>query len=185
MSPPLSLISLCSSCSQWICNDCAGSKIRDGGRQLFKTAERSGSPSNARYVGGYNATRWVCLCGSSGSWSAVTACSRCGGGWRLDRPSLCTRRGGSHTFSDICNARIVQRRCGGGVLTWDWRGYGTHSLTEIPLASRYGNPSLRKRKWRIPRRPMVWLIPMICKTPRISYDRSCVRVRSLGRHSQF
>jgi len=44
----LSLISFWSSHLQWICTDHAGFLIRDGGRQVFKTAERSGSVSNAR-----------------------------------------------------------------------------------------------------------------------------------------
>jgi len=45
---PLSLIPLCSSRPQWICNDCAGFWIGDGGRQVCKTAERSGSLNNGR-----------------------------------------------------------------------------------------------------------------------------------------
>ena len=70
---PLSLIAYCSSCSQWICNDCAGFWIRDGGRQVIKTAGRSGRASNAWCGAGYNAAHWVCLCGSSGCWYAPTA----------------------------------------------------------------------------------------------------------------
>jgi hypothetical protein len=54
---PLSLIPFCSSCSQWICNGRTGFWIRDGGSQVFKTAERSGSVSNAGCEAGYNATR--------------------------------------------------------------------------------------------------------------------------------
>jgi hypothetical protein len=53
----LSLILFGSSCSQWICNDRAGFWIRDGGRQVFKTAGRSGSARNAGCGAGYNATR--------------------------------------------------------------------------------------------------------------------------------
>jgi hypothetical protein len=50
---PLSLISFCSSRSQWIGNGRADFSIRDGGRLVFKTAERSGSASNAGCEAGY------------------------------------------------------------------------------------------------------------------------------------
>jgi len=39
-----------------MCNDRAGFCIRDGGRQVFETAKRSGSDSNAECGAGYNAT---------------------------------------------------------------------------------------------------------------------------------
>jgi len=81
-------------------------------------------------------------------------------------------------LSDICNARIVQQRLGGGVLTLDCRGYGTPSLRGIPLASRHGNASLSRWKLRIPRRPTLLLILTISKTSNISYDRSRVRMRA-------
>jgi hypothetical protein len=54
---PLSLIPFCSSRSQWIFNDAEGLCIRDGGRQAFKTAVRSGSASNAGCRAEYNAMR--------------------------------------------------------------------------------------------------------------------------------
>jgi len=63
------------------------------------------------------------------------------------------------------------------------RGYGTPSLSGIPLASRYGNASLSRRKSKIPRRPTLLLILTISKTSNISYDRSRVKVRTMGRHS--
>jgi len=163
---PLSLIRFGSSRSQWICNDRAGVWIRDGGRQVFKTAERSGSESNAGCGAGYNNTRWVSLYSSAGSWCVTSACTWCGG-WNNYWPSLCSGRGGSHTLSDICNARIVQPRWGGGVLTVDCRGYGTPSLRGIPLASWYGNASLSRRKMRIPRRRTLLLILTISKTSNI------------------
>ena len=53
MPLPLSLICFCSSRLQWICNDRIGIWIRDGGRQVFKTAEKSGSASNAGCGAGY------------------------------------------------------------------------------------------------------------------------------------
>jgi len=86
-------------------------------------------------------------------------------------------------LSDICNARIVQPRSGGGVLTMNCRGYGTPSLRGIPLASRYGNASHSRRKLRIPRRPTLLLIPTISKTSNIPYDQSRVTVSAFGRHS--
>jgi len=53
----LSLILFSSSGSEWISTDRAGFWIRDGGRQVFKTSERSGSDDNAGCGAGYNATR--------------------------------------------------------------------------------------------------------------------------------
>jgi len=44
---PVFLIPFCSLRLRLIGNDRAGFWIRDGGRQVFKTAERSGSASNA------------------------------------------------------------------------------------------------------------------------------------------
>jgi hypothetical protein len=41
---------------QWIRNHRAGFCIRDGGWPVFRTAERSGSASNAKCVAGYNVT---------------------------------------------------------------------------------------------------------------------------------
>jgi len=178
---PLPLIPFCSSRSQWICDDRTDFWIWDGGGQVFKTAERSGSVSNAGCGAGYDATLWVCLCDSAGCWCFTTACTR-PGGWSNYWPSLCSRRGGSHTLSNICNMRIVQRRWGGGVLTLDCRGYRTPSLRGICLASRYGNTSLRRGKLSIPRRLMLLLIPTIRKTSNISYHRRHDRVRALGRH---
>jgi len=178
---PLSLILFGSSRSQWICNDCAGFWIRDGGRQVVKTTERSGSASNAGCWAGYNATHCVCLYGSAGRWCVTTTCTR-HGGWSNYWPSVCSGRGGSHALSDICNARIVQQSWGGGVLTLDCRGYETPSLRGIPFASQYGNASLSRRKLRISRRPMLLLIMTSSKTSNISCDQSRVRVRALGRY---
>jgi hypothetical protein len=42
--------------SEWISNHRAGFRIRDGGRQVVKTSERSGSDNNAGFGAGYNAT---------------------------------------------------------------------------------------------------------------------------------
>jgi hypothetical protein len=47
LSLPLSLTPFYTSHSQWICKDRTGFWIRDGGRQVFVTAERSGSTTNA------------------------------------------------------------------------------------------------------------------------------------------
>jgi len=173
---PQSLIAFCSLHWQWICTDCAGFLITDGGRKDFKTAERSGSDNNAGFRAGFNATCWVCLWGSSGC--------RCTqhGGWSIYWLSLHSGRGGSHRCSDICNARIVQRRSGGGVLTLDCRGYGTPSFRLIPGSSRYGNASLSMGQLRIPWRPTGLLILTICKTSNILYDRRCGRRRALGMH---
>ena len=104
---PLSLYLILDSSlhSEWICNDRVGCWIRGAGRQVFKTAERSGSDSNAWSGAGYNATCW----GSSGCWCATTACTW-HGGWSIYRLSLCSGQGESHTFNDICKARIVQWR---------------------------------------------------------------------------
>jgi hypothetical protein len=52
---------------------------------------------------------------------------------------------------DIYNMKIVQRRCGGGVLTLACRGYRSPSLKGIPLTRRYGNALLSRRNLRIPR----------------------------------
>ena len=166
---------------QWICNDHMGFWIRDRGRQVVKTAGRNRSASNARCGAGYNATRCVCLYRSAGSWFVLTGCIR-RSGWSNYWPSLCSKLGGSNALSDICNARIVQRRRGGGVLTLDCRGHGTPSLRGIPLASRYGNASLNRRKLRITWRPTLMLILMIGNNSNLSYDRSRVRVRALARH---
>jgi len=122
--------------------------IRDGGRQVFKTTERSGSASNAGCGAGYNAEHSVSLWGSAGWWSVMTACSH-RGGWNNCWPSLCSGRG------DIWNMRIVQQIWGGGVLSLDCRGYGTPSFRGISLASRYWNASLSWGKLRIPQRPML------------------------------
>jgi len=177
---PLSLNLLSSLRSEWICNHRAGFCIRDGGRQVFKTSERSGSDNNAGCGAGYNATCW----GSSGCWCATTACTQ-RGGWSICWPSLCRGRGRIHALIDICNARIVQGRWGGGVLILDCRGYGTLSLRGIPLANLYRNASPGRRKLRIPRRPTLLLILTISKTSNISYDWSRVRVRALGMHSSI
>jgi len=85
-------------------------------------------------------------------------------------------------LSDIYNARIIQRRSGGGVLILDSRGDGTPSLRGIPLASWYRKVSLSRRKLRIPRRTTLLFILTINNTPNISYEWSCVRVRPLGKH---
>jgi len=175
---PLSLILFCSLCSEWICNDRAGFWIRDWGTQVFKTSESSGSDNNAGCGAGYNATRW----GSSGCWCATTACTR-RGGWSIHWLSVCSGQGRSQALLDICNTRIVQQRWGGGVLTFDCRGYGNPSLRGIPLANQYGNASLSRRKLRIPRRPTLYLILTISNTSNILYDWRRVRVRALGMHS--
>jgi len=150
---PVSLMSFCSSRSQWMCNDCAGLWIRDGGRQVFKTAERRGSASSAGCEAGYNAMHWVCLWGSSGCWCTTTACTR-RRGWSIYWPSLSSRQGGSHGLSDICHTRTVQRRWGDEVLIMDCRGYGTPFLRGIPLPSRCRNTSLSRGQPRIPWMPM-------------------------------
>ena len=54
---PLSLILVGISPSEWICNDGVGFLIRDGGRQVSKTDEMSGSDSNGGFGAGYNATQ--------------------------------------------------------------------------------------------------------------------------------
>jgi len=173
---PLSLIPFCSSRSQWICHGRTGFWIQDGGRQVFKTTERSGSASNAGCEAGYNWMHWVCLWGSSRCWCATIACTRHGGccnHW----PSLCSGRGYCHALNHICHARVVRRRWGGRVLTRDHRGYGTPSLRRIPLASRCGNASLSRGKLRIPQRPMLLVFL------NNSYDWSHARVRAFGMHS--
>jgi len=146
---PLSLIPFCSSHSQWICNGHAGFSIRDAGRQVFRTAERSGSASIGGGEAEYNATPWVCLWGSSGCWCAMTLCTR-HAVWCNHWLSLSSGWGGSHALSDNCHARIVQLRWGGGVLTRDCRGYGTLSLRGIPLASRCGNVPFSRGSWEFP-----------------------------------
>jgi len=175
---PLSLIHLGNSHPEWICSDRAGFWFRDGGRQVFNSAERSGSDTNAASGAGYNATQW----GFSGRCCAMTDFTR-RGGWSIYLPSLCSGRGGSHVCIDICNARFVQPRCGGSVPNLDCRGYGTPSLRGIPLSSRYGNVSLTTQRLRIPRRPLLLLILTNSKTWNILYDQICVRARALGRHS--
>jgi len=125
---------------------------------------------------------WFFLWGFCGCWCATTACTQhgCSSIYWL---SLCSRQGGSHTLSDICNATIVQWRYGGGVLTLDCRGYGTPSLREIPLASWYRNASLSRQKLKISQRPTLLLIMTISKTSNILYNWSPVRVRALGTYS--
>jgi len=73
---PLSLIPFRSLCLQWSCNCCTGFWIRDGGRQVFKTAERNGSASNPGSGAECNVTPWVCLWCSSRGWCPTTACTR-------------------------------------------------------------------------------------------------------------
>ena len=178
---PMSQICFSSLRSQWICNDHAGFWIRVGGRQVFKTDEWSGSASNAGCRDGYNATHWVRLCGSAGCWCVTTACNW-RGGWSNNCPSLCSGLGGRHTLSDICNAWIVHRRWGDGVLTLDCRGYRSPPLREIRLAIRYGNESLTNGKLRIPWWLTLLLILTNSKTLNISYDQRRDRPRALGRH---
>jgi hypothetical protein len=173
---PLSLIPFCSSGSQWICNGRAGFRIRDRGRQIFMTTEKSGSDRNGGRETGYNAMCWVCLWDSSRCWWAMTAC-RPHGDWCNHWLLLCRGRGGIHVFSDICHARIVQRSWRGGVLTRDCRGYGTPSLTGTPLASQDGNMTLSRWKLRITRWPTV----LVCLNK--SYDRNRAWVRALEVHS--
>jgi len=163
---PLHLILFRSSHSQWIFNVCTGFWIRDEGRHVVKTAESSGSASNAECWDGYNAMRWVCLYGSAGSCCVMAGCTWCGGCshyW----PSLCSGQGGGHGLCDICNARIVQQRWGGGVLSLDCTRYGTPFLRGIPLASRYGNASLGGMTLRILWRPTLLLFLTISKTSNI------------------
>jgi len=179
---PLSLIPICSLRSQWICNNRTGWVIWDGGRQDFKSAERSGSVGNTGCGAGSNMRRWVWLWGSCGCWCATTASTQ-RGGWSMYRLSLCGGRGSRHLLSDIRNVRIVQRSWVGGVLNFDWRGYKTTSLRGNPSACRERTASLSRGKWRIPRTPTLWLIMTIDKTLNISYYWSRVRVRSVGRHS--
>ena len=178
---PLSLIPCWSLRSQWIWNDRVGFWIGDWGRQVFKTAERSESASNARRGAGYNVTRWVCLCDSAACWCVTTACTR-SGCWSKYWLSLCSGLGGRDPLGDICNTRIVQVRWGGGVLAFHCRGYRTPSLRGIPLASRYGNASLSRGKLRIPRRPTLVLILTISKSRNISYDWRRDRAGALERY---
>ena len=74
----LSLILLGSSLWQWIFNNRAGFCIRDGGMQIIKTTERSGSATNAGCWAGYYAKHRVCLYGSTGSWCVMATCTRHG-----------------------------------------------------------------------------------------------------------
>jgi len=132
---PLSLIPFYSLCLRWIWNDRAAFSIIDGGRQVFETAERSGSAANGGCEAGYNATHWVCLWGYFWCWCPMTASTQGGGGssyW----PSLYSGCGESYTLSDICNKTINQRRWGRGVLNLICRGDGTASLRAIPLAGQ-------------------------------------------------
>jgi len=173
---PLSLIPFCSSHLQWICNNHVDFWIRDEGGQVFKTAGRGGSVSNAGCGAVYNGMHWVCLWGSSGCWCATTGCTR-RGSWSMNWLLLCNGWGGSHELSDICHTRIVQPRWGGAVLTMDCRGNRTTSFRAIPLASRCGNASRTRGNLRIPLTPT--LLPFL----NISYDRSRVSVSAWGRHS--
>ena len=163
---PLWLIPFFSWHSQWIWNDRAGFWIRDRGRQVLKTTERSGSDSHAGCGTGFNMTCWVCLWGFSGCWCSTTASTR-GAGWSIHWLALGSRLGGCHVLSDICNVRIVQRKWGGGDLTLDRRGYGMPCLRGIPLTSRYGNASLGRGKWVIPGSPTVLLTLKIGKISNI------------------
>jgi len=178
---PWSLIPVCISRCQCICKDHWGFCISDGGRQVFRTAERSGSASNAGCGAGYYITRSVCLCDSAGCWCGTTACTQCGG-WSNHLPLLCSGLGGSHPLGDIVITRIVQRRWGGGVLILECGGYGTHSLIGIPLARRYGNRSHSRGKLRNSWRPRVFLILTISKSWNISYDLRGEKVWELRRH---
>jgi hypothetical protein len=116
----------------------------------------------------------------------VLECNDClyrRGCWSMYWASLCTGQGGSHTFIDYCNARIVQRRWRGRVLTLNCTVYRTPFLRGISLPSLYRNMTLRRRKLRIPRRPMPVLILTINKTFNVLYERSCVSVWPMGIHS--
>jgi len=143
---PLSLNPFWSLHLQWICNDRAGFWIRDVGRQVFKTAERSGSASNVGCRAGDNAKRWFCLWGSAGCWCVTTACTW-RGDWSNYWPSLCSGRG------DICNARLDQQRWGGGVLTLDCRGYGTPSWEESLSPAGMETRLLARGSWELPEGP--------------------------------
>jgi hypothetical protein len=121
----------------------------------------------------YNAIHW----GSSRCCCAATACTR-RGGCPMYWPLLCSVRGGSQGLFDICNARIVQRRWGDGVLTFGCRGYGTPSMRGIHFANQYGNTSFSRRKLRIPQRPTLLLILTISKMSNILNDQSRVKVRA-------
>jgi len=149
LSLPLSLIRFCSSRWQWICNDHAGLWIRDGGKQVLKTAEMSGSASNAGYGAGYDAIRWFCLCDLAGCWCVTTVCTR-RGGWSNYSPSLFSPQGGSHAFSDIGNTRIFQRRWGCGVLSLDCRCYGTPSWQESLSPAGTETRLLARGSWAFP-----------------------------------
>jgi len=59
----------------------------DGGRPVFKSAERSRSGCNARCGAGYNTICSVCMWGSSRCWCATTVCTR-RDGLRMYQPSL-------------------------------------------------------------------------------------------------
>jgi len=155
---PLYMIHFCSSCSQLIWNDHVSFWIGDGGRQVCRTAERSGIASDAGCGVGYDTTCSQCHCCSAGCWCASTACTR-HGGWSRYWQSLCSGHGsGSYMLSDICNVRIVQRRCEGGVLTLECRGYETPCLRGIPLTSRYGNATVNCGKSRIHQMPTLLLM---------------------------
>jgi len=178
---PLSLIRFCSTRLQWICHDCTAFWIRDGGREVFKMPERSGSASNAGCRAAYNVMCWVCLWGSSRCCCATTACTQ-HSGWSIYWQSLCSRWGGSYALSGIWNTRIVYQRWGGGVWVLDSWVYETPSLREITLTSQCGNTSHSSGKLRITLRPTLLLFVTICKTSNIWYNRSCARVTAVGRY---
>jgi hypothetical protein len=56
-------------------------------------------------------------------------------------PSLCSRWGELHRFSDIWSARTIQQRWGGGVPTLECRATRTSCLRGIPPAGWYRNVS--------------------------------------------
>jgi len=151
----------------------------DGGRPVFKSAERSRSGCNARCGAGYNTICSVCMWGSSRCWCATTVCTR-RDGLRMYQPSLYSGWVGSHGLSDSCHARFDQQGWGCGVLTLDCRGYGTPTLTGIPAAIGYQNASHSMEKLRIHQWPTIWLFLIITKTSNILYDWSCVWVSALG-----
>jgi len=104
------------------------------------------------------------------------------GGWCNYWPSRCSRSAACDELSDMCNTRIVQRRYGSGVVTMQCRGYRTPSISGIPLACRYGNASLSRRKLIIPWMPTLLFIQAFRNTSNISHNWSSVRTRALGKH---
>jgi hypothetical protein len=102
--------------------------------ETVKTMERNRNASTGGYGASYNTTWWVCLCGSSKLWCALTT-------WTLQSSSsicwlsLCRGQGASNPLSEICMARTVLWRWGGVVLTLDFRGHRSRAWKDITMAT--------------------------------------------------